>query len=202
VKVKLEDTGKFNKRELSQLNEKCLAIIEDAAEKNGVDEGNIELVYDSLSIRKKQRRKRRDTTADKIRAIGFDESVEKYLLDKNKKGYIKSQNVKDIFVAAENSNLLELSVDHQIQLVDKIIENRILINDRNLKDIALTAAGENQLNTDVLEHLYPLLVSSAEVLHDGLQQYENISPDVSLDQEQYLKGILVKVQDDIKELVK
>jgi len=202
VKVKLEDTGKFNKRELSQLNEKCLAIIEDAAEKNGVDEGNIELVYDSLSIRKKQRRKRRDTTADKIRAIGFDESGEKYLLDKNKKGYIKSQNVKDIFVAAEKSNLLELSVEHQIQLVDKIIENRILINDRNLKDIALTAAGENQLNTDVLEHLYPLLVSSAEVLHDGLQQYENISPDVSLDQEQYLKGILVKVQDDIKELVK
>ena len=101
--------------------------------------------------------------------------------------------MKDIFVAAENSHLLELSVDHQIRLLDGIIDNRKLINDRNLKNIALSAATENQLNTHVSEHIYQFIISSAETLHNGLQQYGNIWADVSSDQDQHLKGILVKV---------
>jgi len=201
AKVKLDDTGKFSKRGLSLFNKKCLAIIKDTAKKNGVDESNIELGYESLIIKTKKKTKKRETTADKIRAIGFDETVEKYLLDKNKKGDIKSHNVKDILVAAENSKLLELSLDHQIQLIDDIVENRKAINDRNLKNIALIAAGENQVNTNVSEHLFPLVVSSAETLHEGLQQYENIWPDVSQDQSQYLKDILVKLDDSIKEII-
>ncbi|MEA1960688.1 MAG: hypothetical protein U9N81_05305 [Bacillota bacterium] len=78
AKVKLEDTGKFSKRELSLLNKKCLAIIKDTTERNGVDKGNIELVYESLIIKQKKiTKKKGETTADKIRAIGFDEPVEK-----------------------------------------------------------------------------------------------------------------------------
>jgi len=202
IKVKLVDTGKFSKQEVSLLNNKFVAIINDAAGKNDVGEGDIQLICESVIIKKIKKRKKSVTNADKIKAIGFEESVEKYLLDKDKKGLIKNYNVKDIIVAAENSILLELSVDHQKQLLDQIIENRLLINDRNYKDIALIAAQENQLNTGVLEHLIPLIVASAETLHAGLQQYENIEPDVSLGQDQHLKDILGKVSDDIKVFVK
>lgn len=202
IKIKLEDTGKFSKQEVSQLNNKFVTIINDVADKNDVGESDIQLICESVIIKKIKKRKKQVTNADKIKAIGFEESVEKYLLDKDKKGYIKSYNVKDIIVAVENSILLELSIDHQKQLLDQIIENRLLINDRNCKDIALIAAQENQLNTGVLEHLLPLIVTSAETLHNGLQQYENLEPDVSVDQDQYLKDILGKVHNDIKKLVK
>lgn len=203
VKVKLEESGKFSKREVALLNKKCAEIIKESAYENGIDEQNIELDCGTVSIRKnKPRSKRGEKTVRTIKAIGLNESIEKYLLEKHNEGALKEYNVKDIFLAAQNSGLLELSLDSQKRLVDKIIENRALLNDRNLNDIALVVAKENQLNPNAAEHLYSHIIISASNLHEGLQQYINIAPDVSKDQSQYLNEILTELNNDIKEVIK
>ena len=138
-------------------------------------------------------KRHRQTTEDKIKALGLDLTITHELLTKKNDGKIKSYHIDDIIETNLVEDISKLDQESQKQITENIIKNRNEYSLQNKEEISLFILRSGKINRFLLEHWYAGILRTIEKLICQADVKEEIVNELSLEENRHLKSRVKKL---------
>lgn len=139
------------------------------------------------------------TISQKLEATGLNKEIKDYII--SEKGNIKKTVINDIVKVCLNTSASDLEIDLQKNLVDKIIENRTLLNIKNAEECSSLLIKSGKFDDKDLENWYSHIIMLSNELDEKLYVKTNIYEYLDIEQRKSLINILINLQSKINEII-
>jgi|GEM_PF-1257202 len=189
----LNNNQKYNLTEYSFVAAKDVGNKKGKARKTIVELGEVNGIKLFVTAIDDSMKRHRQTTEDKIKALGLDLTITHELLTKKNDGKIKSYHIDDIIETNLVEDISKLDQESQKQITENIIKNRNEYSLQNKEEISLFILRSGKINRFLLEHWYAGILRTIEKLICQADVKEEIVNELSLEENRHLKSRVKKL---------